>query len=143
MRFRRELVRIGWIFYVSSFFLTAVGPSDSRPIRGYDCAYVTLFFSWEQARIWLRGIPSISNPSDYISTLVSGWINPVFLIAVALTSFKRSEPFARVAAIIVILMIPSCWIVFYNHNLYPREGHVVWIAGMVLVLWSRGEFSAK
>ena len=65
------------------------------------------------------------------------------MIAVVLASFKRSKPFARVAAIIVILMIPACWIVFYNHNLYPREGHVVWIAGMVMALWSRGEFSAN
>jgi hypothetical protein len=143
MRLQRGIIWIGWIFYVFSFFLTAVGPSDSRPILGYDCAYVTLFFSWEQARLWLRGVPSISNPSDYISTLVSGWINPVFLIAVVLNSFKRSKASARVAIIILIFMIPFCWIVFYNHNLYPREGHIVWIAGMLMVLWSRGELSAK
>jgi len=91
----------------------------------------------------MRGTPSISNPLDYISYIVSGWINPVFLIAVVVTWSNRSRRFAQAAAIVILLMMPTCWIVFYNHNLYPREGYVAWVAGMLTVLWSRSEFSAK
>jgi hypothetical protein len=144
VRFRRELFWLGWIVYISSFFLAAVGPSNqSRPTLGYFCAYATLLFSWQQANHWLHGMPSIDKPLEYVSVLVSGWINPVFLIAVIVTSFKRLKSLARLAAIIVVFMIPSCWFVFYYYQLYPREGHILWIAGMLMVLCSRIEFGAN
>jgi hypothetical protein len=36
----------------------------------------------------------------------------------------------------MLLMIPCCWVVFHDEKLYPREGHFVWIIGMLLVLFS-------
>jgi len=39
-------------------------------------------------------------------------------------------------------MIPFCWIVFYNERLYPREGHILWVAGMVLALFSESSSSS-
>ncbi len=41
-----------------------------------------------------------------------------------------------VLRIVVILMIPFCWVVFHYESLHPREGHFVWIIGMLLVLFS-------
>jgi hypothetical protein len=42
---------------------------------------------------------------------------------------------------ITLVMIPFCWIVFYDEHAYPREGHVLWIAGMVLALFSESPSS--
>jgi hypothetical protein len=33
-------------------------------------------------------------------------------------------------------MIPFSWIVFYVEQLNPREGYFLWIAGMMLILFS-------
>jgi hypothetical protein len=30
-------------------------------------------------------------------------------------------------------MIPFCWVIFYALEVYPREGHVLWVIGMLLV----------
>ena len=74
---------------------------------------------------------------DYIALLISGWINPVFLLTVILAILRRSRRTVAVLRILVILMIPFCWVVFYeNPKFYPREGHFFWIFGMVLALFS-------
>jgi hypothetical protein len=33
-------------------------------------------------------------------------------------------------------MIPCCWIVFHYEDLFPREGHILWVAAMLLMLFS-------
>ena len=37
---------------------------------------------------------------------------------------------------VLISMIPFCWVVFYSFEIYPREGHVLWVIGMLLVLFA-------
>jgi hypothetical protein len=136
MKRNRQIFWIGLLIYVLSFFLAAVGPFDaSKPMSGYFCAYATLLFSWEQAKLWLHGVPSINKPLEYVSVLISGWINPAFLLAVLVTSDSPSKSSVVAGRIILILMIPFCWIVFYYHQLYPREGYFLWIAGMLMVLF--------
>ena len=38
--------------------------------------------------------------------------------------------------IALFLMILCCWVVFYAFEMYPREGFLLWVAGMGLVLSS-------
>ena len=132
-----QLLWIGLLIYAISFFLASAGPSDaSKPLRGYFCATVTLLFSWEEVKLWIHGAPSIYNLLEYLSVLVSGWINPVFLVGLLVTSVRPSSSSFTLARISLILAIPACWIVFYYHQLYPREGHFLWIVGMFMVLFS-------
>jgi len=73
---------------------------------------------------------------EYVALVISGWINPVFLIVVALMlrgGYQRTEAILKV---FVLLMIPFGWVVFYRYSFYPREGHFLWILGMVLALFS-------
>jgi hypothetical protein len=76
-------------------------------------------------------------PFDYLGVLLSGWINPTFLIAAGFASFRPSARITRILGITTLAMIPFCWVVFYYHHFYPREGHFVWIAGMLLVFFAR------
>jgi len=70
-------------------------------------------------------------------------LNPLFLIAAALILLEQFQRAVAVLRIILVLMIPFCWVVFHCEALYPREGHFLWIFGMVLALFSgvkaRGE----
>jgi hypothetical protein len=144
MKCYKQFLWIGLLSYALSFFLIAAGSFDAtKPLHGYFCASVPLLFFWEEARLWIHGAPFIYNPLEYFSVLASGWINPVFLGALLITSLRPSISFFRFARIILILMIPICWIVFYYHPLYPREGYFLWIVGMFMVLFSIHAPSAR
>jgi hypothetical protein len=69
---------------------------------------------------------------------MSGWINPIFLLGATLLYFKRTSSVIRTVVFVAILMmIPWCWVFFYLERVSPREGHFVWILGMLFVLISR------
>ncbi|MGO9591890.1 MAG: hypothetical protein ACLP3K_17820 [Candidatus Acidiferrales bacterium] len=128
---RRYILWIGLSLYAVSFFLIAI--ADSSPgigLRGYQCANNTFFAPWDHDT-------TFDSRLDFLATLISGWINPAFLIAAALSVFGQRLRLVAALRIVVLLMIPFCWIVFHYESLYPREGHFVWIIGMLLVLFSR------
>ena len=135
MKFSRSaILSIGLALYGMSFFLIAVGHLRSgSPMRGYECAEFALTLPWGPNLFGRQGLFE-GRLLEYFSLLLSGWINPAFLVA-ALFVFRRpSIRTTRVLAITTLAMIPLCWVVFFCRDMYPREGHIVWIAGMLLVL---------
>jgi hypothetical protein len=127
---------LGMVLFVVSFFLIAVreagaAPSDSG-MRGYTCAYVALLSPWgsDGLRMLREG------PVDYFAILLSGWINPVFLITVVVLLVRPKGSLAGVLRITLLIMFLACWIVFYKEHLHPREGYFLWTAAMLLVLFS-------
>jgi hypothetical protein len=71
-----------------------------------------------------------------LAMLASGSINVSFAIAVILRVSRRHPRAVAVSRLLVLLMIPCSWVVMYNEAARPREGHVLWIIGMLLVLFS-------
>lgn len=132
MRIDRLFFVIGFVLYAGAFFLSAVFETGSAPLRGYDCALVTLI------QVWTRDSRAIihEEPVTYISLMVSGWINPLFLITAIFIAFRKARRLANVLRIVILLMIPFCWVAFHNVKVRPREGHFLWIFGMLLVLFS-------
>jgi hypothetical protein len=131
---RRVILEIGLALYGGSFFLMAVGAlGKGSPIPGYDCAWMALIMPWGGNLFGHQGLFE-NKLLDYLGVLLSGWINPTFLVAALFVFLRPSARTTRVLAIAVLAMIPFCWIVFYYEDMFPREGHVVWIAGMLLVL---------
>ena len=129
------LFRVGLLIYAISFALVAtVGPWTNHPnTPGYGAAFIALV------------APLIANPfstlylhdetRSYVALLISGWINPLFLITLILAHLRHERAVA-ILKFIVLLMIPFCWVVFYEIGAYPREGHFLWLFGMVLALFS-------
>jgi hypothetical protein len=76
-------------------------------------------------------------PIEYFSLLGSGLINPMFLTTFFLQLFKVRPQAIVLLRNIAISMIPLCWVVFRYDHLYPREGHVLWVVGMLLTLFAR------
>ena len=99
-------------------------------MRGYGCASDLLFSPWQHDA-------TFDGRFDFLSVLLSGWINPVVLITVIFLIRGRPQRLVAGMRIVVILMIPFCWVVFHREGVYPREGHFVWIAGMLVNLFSR------
>jgi hypothetical protein len=66
----------------------------------------------------------------------------VFLAALAMRWWEANRLAFKILRIITLLMIPFCWIVFYDGRFFPREGHSLWVASMVLALFSEGSSSS-
>jgi hypothetical protein len=132
-----NLFRIGLLIYILSFFLAAVaGPGvQSGPAFGYYFAFYSLGFPlW-----WALGHATVFGTMELLSMAISGMINLVFLTIAILVLFNRVQLTTGVVNIlryVVLAMIPFCWVVFHFEELYPREGHFLWIVGMLLVLFS-------
>jgi hypothetical protein len=83
---RRHVFWIGLLSYVISFFLVAV--VGTGPARGYWCAFYALVMPWWPQSLGEGGIFE-GKVFEYLSVLVSGWINPFFLIAAILVFLGR------------------------------------------------------
>ena len=135
-------IRIFWVglaAYAFSFFLLAVASTPpGSAVPGFFAAVDALWLPFD----------SIFKPAnagifegrllECTSLLVSGLINPVFLAAAFLKLTCLYPRTVLVLKILVLLMIPFCWIFFAitREGLYPREGHFVWLLGMLSVLFS-------
>jgi hypothetical protein len=129
----RSLLRVGIGAYAFSFLLVAIsGPRT----RGYGCAIMALVapLTWPPGTAGAEEVVG-GHPFGYPTLFVSGLVNIVFPLAVFLkfTRYRRAFAAARIA---VLLMIPFSWLVFVLLPVLPREGHVLWVAGMLLALFS-------
>ena len=70
-----------------------------------------------------------------MAALVTGWINPLFFVTLVFLVRGRQEAVGSLR-IALFLMILCCGVVFYAFELHPREGFLLWVAGMGLVVSS-------
>ena len=130
MSITRTVFRWAMLAYGVSFGLVAVSSAGGAFMFGFMCAYLTLVIPFVDAR-FLEGRAAEALPS-----LICGWINVVFLATVWIRWRCGNGRAFKILRAATLLMMPSCWIVFYYGHLYPREGHVLWIASMVVALFS-------
>ena len=133
----KALFRLGLVIYVFSFLLVATGDPKGPMGRmwGYECAYLAVE-STLTSTPFSPASAYYAPPFLYLSILIGGLINPVFLGYTTLAFLKRKPRTARVLKFVLLSMIPFCWFVFHSLEVYPREGHVLWVIGMLLVLFS-------
>jgi hypothetical protein len=130
------LIFVALVLYVVSFTLVGVSnagdPHGGGGIMGYKCATLTLLSPWGS-----EGLKMVrENPIDFFSVLISGWINPVFAITVVALLFRPNGRFAGISRIVLLLMLPACWIVFSRSHLQPRVGYYLWTAAMLLAVFA-------
>jgi hypothetical protein len=77
-----------------------------------------------------------AHPTELFSVVVSGWINVFFLSFVTISLSGPAALVRKALRTAILLTIPFCGIVLYCEHLLPREGHFLWIAGMMLALLS-------
>ena len=125
----------GICMFAVSFILPAVTQASSAPgspgIPGYKCAFLSLVVAMESGGTFIR-----QAPLQYFSVLISGWINPVFLVSLLLILIKPRWRFAILLRYVVTGMFVFCWIAFYQVHLYPRQGYFLWMFGILLALYS-------
>ncbi|HEV2990335.1 MAG TPA: hypothetical protein VG759_17995 [Candidatus Angelobacter sp.] len=133
MKINRWLFWSGLLVYAVAFALPAIFAPDSPALPGYRCAaFVTVMQPWSHENRALIH----DAPLRYLPMAMTGWINPLFLVTTLLILLRKAARLVGVLRIIILLLIPFCWVVFHYETVRPREGHILWILGMLLVLFS-------
>lgn len=131
MRSSRIVLSVAMVLYVASFFLIA-GREFFGEYPGYWCAYVTLLLPWSR-----DGLNSLhERPLLYFAILLSGWITPMFLLTLGFLLKKSAHNIGQILRIVLLLMLPACWIVFSQERLRPSCGYYIWTGAMLLALFS-------
>jgi len=130
------LVLLGFALFAGSFFLTAVkdvnaGAKDSGMI-GFKCASLALRIPWGHEGQGLRH----SSPVQYYSMLISGWINPAFLLTLVLVLVQPGWRASQILRVVVVLMFAACWVVFSQVHLHAQVGYYLWMVGIILALFA-------
>ena len=128
----RPVLAVAIFAYALSFGLVAASTKGGVSLPGFECAYYTLVVIHRFPRDHMN-----------VAWLISGWINIVFLAALTMRWWDGNRPPFKILRTITLLMIPFCWIVFYDGRLFPREGHSLWVASMVLALFSDSPSSSR
>lgn len=130
------LTLAGLSLYVASFLLSAVEERriPSYEAEGYTCAEYALLVPWSgDGRQLIH-----ERPLEFFSLVFAGWVN-VFFVAATVSGFlKAGSRTTIVLKILTLACIPFSWIVLAYERLYPREGHIAWIVGMLVTfagLW--------
>ena len=74
----------------------------------------------------------------YMSGILNGWINPVFFLTMVLMLVDKTPRLTRIFRYVVLALVPFCWVALLYDHVYPREGYILWTAGILLVLLSNG-----
>jgi len=86
---------------------------------------------------WSKGLTGVrDHPLQFIPLLITGWINLVFVVTVALLLRRTTAHIGGTLRIVLLLMLPTCWIVFSDTHLRPSYGYFVWTAAMVAAVFS-------
>jgi hypothetical protein len=132
--------RAAILAYVVSFALVAVSTNGDGSILGVGCAYMALLMLVNPV---VNSRFFEGKAAEYIPVLIFPWINIAFLASLTIRWRRGNGVAFRTLRTATLLMIPSCWMVFYNDGLFPREGHFLWVVGMVLALFSESSSSSR
>jgi peptidoglycan/LPS O-acetylase OafA/YrhL len=141
MKPRRVVFLVGFALYAISFPLVAVDNHipNSNPDRGYDSAFWSLVLGSLDVMGRLHGHEPIThNLVELFSLLASGLINMIFVIfSLALPIWPQNRA-VRTLGLVVLMLLPFCWVVFHYEHMSPRTGYFLWVLGMLLVVFSKG-----
>jgi hypothetical protein len=140
---------MGILLLFAAFFLPACEMSGLGSLRGYECAvdafYVTYSFMTH---------PEPDGRFGQFLIVLSGWVNPLLLLYLLSTSWKKVARIRGPLALATLLFLGvACIVVAGNRTfmgfpwslgfpLTPLVGHYFWVAGILLILssdWVRFE----
>jgi hypothetical protein len=141
MKIRRDrlLFWTGLLSYATSFFLpVTAGPGTyTRKLPSVaewaldSLLFPFIYVHWHDwASFWS------DSPLAHLSVLITGFINPLFIAFIILLSLNKIKNGLAIWQCLLALMVPFTWIVFHRQHVYPREGYIFWLAGVLLVLLS-------
>src|SRR5213078_2424220 len=126
----RSCFWLGLLIYVGSFWLTAVAGPGVWTLRPPSIAIWVIkafiislnYLHQSHVETFLGDLTPMN-----VSGMLNGWINPVFFLAVKTPRYTSIFPY------VVLWMVLLCWVALLYQHVYPREGYILWTAGILLV----------
>jgi len=121
----------GLVLFIVAFFLPACHDTDSGSLlhtarlMGWQCAWLSISMIFDSAAIF----------SPLFFAFLGGCINPLILIYLLLGFTKRFAKMKKGLVVAVLLCMVSTWVFFVVGHFVPLIGHVLWIAGALLILY--------
>jgi hypothetical protein len=112
----------GLVLYLVSFLLPAVTLAGI-PMFGWACAWLSLW-------MWA------ARENSSILVIFGGLINPLVIALVVLRLRNRAPRLRFTLSNAVLFCIPFTWLCLLNLKMGVRFGHLVWIAGLLLMIIS-------
>jgi len=129
---------VGIAIFVLAFFLPAVHSADSGPgsgpYTGWGCAVVALSASAGIAHLFAAGAWQDKESLGALCLVLSGWINPLVILYLLFSIWKRLVVVRRTIAGVILVCIVATWVFFAKAPMYPLVGHFLWIGGILIVL---------
>ncbi|HEY1766557.1 MAG TPA: hypothetical protein VGG26_02830 [Terracidiphilus sp.] len=123
---------LGFCIFVWAFFLPAIraGSGTSAIVfDGWKCASIAATETVALFGKSAGGAPSF----EVLLVAISGWINPLVPLLLLLSFARSLLVVRRVLAVLVLLCIAATWTFFALQKATPLIGHMLWIAGALLV----------
>jgi hypothetical protein len=130
---------IGFALYLISYLLPAIGDPEhqpgleTHPIPGYFCAFYSI--------VWgVGGLFGLDNGSTtkghyfFLSLLLPGLSNPLFLVYLGLSVSRMAPRTRRVLAFLVPLFIAASLVPLIMLPFVPLVGFYLWIAGAFILV---------
>ena len=130
----------GLAIYTLSHFLIAVndhGYGAHRP--GYNCALLSLLGPPVLVQSLVIGRSSHPYTDHFLaglSAVLMFFINPAFFLFVIIQFTVQIKWALVFFKSLILCLIPICWVFFFYSQWQPREGHLLWVIGMLLVLFA-------
>jgi hypothetical protein len=143
---------IGMVIFVAAFFLPGIaGDRDSFSKLGpmglaaggftlsegdlFHTGVLTGWYCAEQALVDPFDKQSnYDRPIGRLLVFVSGCLNIIVLLYLALCFLLRLWLLRRVAAIAILVCLVDTWIYFLQAGVYPLIGHDLWALGAILIV---------
>lgn len=120
---------LGFCIFTAAFFLPACRDF------GADAASADTFMGWECARTTAAlAVEPDTFDSPLFLAFMSGWINPLVLGYLTTGIVPRLTKVHRPIAALILVCILATWVFFAVARFTPLIGHVLWIAGALLIL---------
>jgi len=121
---------VGFGLYLLSFALPAV-LWVGGPLPGWTCAWMSLW-------VWnLRNQPSeLPLFAGSVLALFGGLINPLVILYVILRGRNKAPKLRSSLSNTILFCIPFTWLCLLVLKMEVRVGHIVWIVGLLLMIFS-------
>ena len=129
---------IGLAVFAVAFVLPAAtsvesGPG-SGPYIGWSCAVVAISSSAGITHLFTASAWQDKEGPGALCLILSGWINPLVLLYLLFSIWKKLVWIRRVLGVAILACIGATWAFFAIAPMHPLVGHWVWIGGIVLIL---------